>query len=332
MRKSVLLTLSLLAAGGLAQAAIHSSDNATCTRLPWPREPGTSPAQLTDMSSVVYVPAHQKWLAVDQDADYHRIWCFNADGTQYGTAGHTASITCGGYFDHEDLTLVDPYNRNGFQDILVDHNENGEQLCIWSVSNVLARCEDGGAITPIRDSIPIGSFVTASNSEGLTFYPDTVACPGALYGGCFLISARQWGPILKRFYLDSGYNVHVVDAAGFDLSAACGWPSSDTGQDTSEFKYDWIDDRFYFESDSRDTVCVTSRDFQTRVGSFIEPPNGMIEGFDWGSGRMMFVDDQPGSYDYRSMVLCTDVYCSTGGTGSQCGPVPPAAPQNLRVR
>lgn len=324
--RTVAWTLLWILAASPVWAAVHKSDNATCTRLPWPREPGPSPAQLTDMSSVVFHPTYQKFLAIDQDADYHRIWCFNADGTQYGTAGHTAAITCGGHTDHEDMTLVDPYNRNGYQDILVDHVENGEDLCVWSVRDILARCDDGGAITPIHDATPIGAYVTANNSEGLTFYPDPANCPGGLYGGCFLLSSRQWGPYLKRFYLDADFNPHFLDADGFDLAAACGWPGTDTGNDTSEFKYDWLTDYFYFESDSRDAICVTARDFRTQVAYNAEPPGAMLEGFAWGAGGFMYVDDTPTSYDYKSMLLCSDM-CRDDGSGP-CDAL--AGPSNLR--
>jgi hypothetical protein len=186
-------------------------------------------------------------------------------------------------------------------------------MCRYSIAAILGMGQGGNPSTPVSLEEVWVTDVPFNSSEGLVFVPDAAA-PGR-YGGRFFWS-EQANARWREFSLDPTQPL-VSWGAYKSFPAGCA-----LGGDLSDGYYDFVQARFYSQSDGANASVVHSPDFSTCYATVSDPAicrgdNG-FEGLAFGGGRFAYVDDWTGHADdsYNGLFLFQDDFCGDDSRAS----------------
>jgi hypothetical protein len=312
---------------------------------------------INDASAVVWVPLAQKWIVTDQrsffvfsrdgvlekqsavfvtckGATEHEGFtlvdsprCSNDPARRCYTASDCAApATCsvpGPYGDvlwsqEEDLgsrctndpttTCADDAGCGG---VAGQFNlcKGAGALCRYSINAILHMGEGTNPSTPVALEEVWATDIPRNSSEGVVFVPD--GSGNGRYGGTFYWS-EQANARWRRFSLDASQPV-LVWGSYPSFPAGCA-----LGGDLSDGYYDFVNGRFYSQSDGGNRYVVHSPDFLVCYSAIADPvtcraDNG-YEGMAFGGGRLAYVDDFTGHPDdgFNGLWLFEDDYCGDG--------------------
>lgn len=180
-------------------------------------------------------------------------------------------------------------------------------VCRFSITKILNMGSTGYSKTPSAEEEVFVPNIPFDSDEGLSFVPDTES--GGRYNGTFFWG-EQNNARFHKFMLDP-FSPLLTWLEYVKPPSGCG-----TGEEISDGYYDFVQRKFYSQSDGGNRYTVHDSKFETCFARVDDPKtcravdNG-FEGLAFGGGKFAYVDDAQNheADQYNGIWIFDDDFC-----------------------